>query len=244
LGKQKSREVAISMANESSRAIGPVILLGAPGAGKGTQAKRIERRYNIPQISTGDILRQNVKAGTPLGQAAKAVMERGQLVPDELVCPMVAERVRNRDCERGFILDGFPRTAAQAGWLDAFLEHEFFDKSQGCNRLPIVIRLEVDYNELLRRLTGRRSCPTCGRIYNVHLQPPKVDECCDIDGTPLVIRDDDREEVIRERLRAFDSQTRPVAEYYLSKGRLKTVDGDQPPDEVTGQIFGIIDHCA
>ncbi len=230
------------MADESSRMIEPVILLGPPGAGKGTQAKRIAQRYNIPQISTGDILRQNVKAGTPLGRAAKEVMERGQLVPDELVCPMVADRIRDVDCQRGFILDGFPRTAAQAGWLDAYLENEFFDNSHGCNRLPIVIRLEVDYNELLRRLTGRRSCPTCGRIYNVHLQPPKVDECCDIDGSKLVIRDDDREEVILERLREFDSQTRPVAEYYQAKGRLKTVNGDLPPDEVTGQIFWIIDN--
>jgi adenylate kinase len=230
------------MAEESSRTIEPVILLGAPGAGKGTQAKRVEQRYHIPQISTGDILRQNIKAGTPLGHAAKAVMERGQLVPDDLVCPMVADRIREIDCKRGFILDGFPRTAAQAGWLDAFLEHEFFDNSHGCNRLPIVIRLEVDYNELLRRLTGRRSCPTCGRIYNVHLQPPKVDELCDRDGTKLVIRDDDREEVIRERLNEFDRQTRPVADYYQAKGRLKTVNGDLPMDEVTAQIFCIIDN--
>lgn len=242
MGKQKSAEVASSMADASARAIGPVILLGPPGAGKGTQAKRIEQRYNIPQISTGDILRQNVRAGTPLGRAAKEVMERGQLVPDELVCPMVADRIRQIDCGRGFILDGFPRTAAQAGWLDAFLENEFFDKSNGCNRLPIVIRLEVDYNELLRRITGRRSCPTCGRTYNVHLQPPKVDESCDNDGTKLVIREDDREEVIRERLNAFDQQTRPVAEYYAAKGRLKTVNGDMPPDAVTGQIVWIIEH--
>ena len=242
MGKQKSAEVTSSMADATLRTIDPVILLGPPGAGKGTQAKRIEQRYNIPQISTGDILRQNVRAGTPLGKAAKEVMERGQLVPDDLVTPMVADRIRQIDCNRGFILDGFPRTAAQAGWLDAFLENEFFHNSNGCNRLPIVIRLEVDYNELLRRLTGRRSCPTCGRIYNVHLQPPKVNESCDRDGTKLVIRDDDREEVIRARLDAFDHQTRPVAEYYEAKGRLKTLNGDLPPDVVTGQIFWIIDH--
>jgi adenylate kinase len=240
--KQKSREVATSMAQETSRIIGPVILLGPPGAGKGTQAKRIERRYGIPQISTGDILRQNVKAGTPLGQAAKAVMERGQLVEDDLVCPMVADRLREIDCQRGFILDGFPRTAAQAGWLDAYLENEFFDNSNGCNRLPIVIRLDVDYNELLRRLTGRRSCPTCGSTYNVHLQPPKVDELCDKDGTKLIVRDDDREDVIRERLQEFESQTRPVADYYRDKGRLMTVNGDLPMDQVTAQIFCIIDN--
>jgi adenylate kinase len=231
------------MAQETShRVVGPVVLLGPPGAGKGTQAKRIEQHYNIPQISTGDILRRNVKAGTPLGLAAREVMDRGQLVPDELVNPMVADRLREGDCQRGFILDGFPRTAVQAGWLDAFLENEFFDKSNGCNRLPIVMRLDVDYNELLRRLTGRRTCPTCGRTYNVHLQPPKVDEHCDVDGTQLIIREDDREEVIRERLQEFESQTRPVADYYQAKGRLMSVNGDLPVDQVTAQIFCVIDN--
>src|SRR5437016_10333627 len=230
------------MAEVISRNVGPIILLGPPGAGKGTQAKRIAERYGIPQVSTGDILRENVQRGTELGVQACDVMARGDLVPDNLVCDMVALRLRNADCQRGFILDGFPRTAAQAGWLDAFLENEFFDKSNGCNRLPIVIRLDVDYNELLRRLTGRRSCPTCGRIYNVHLQPPQVDELCDRDGTKLVIRDDDREEVIRERLNEFDRQTRPVADYYQAKGRLKTVNGDLPMDQVTAQIFCIIDN--
>jgi adenylate kinase len=230
------------MAVDSSRIIGPVILLGPPGAGKGTQSKRIEDQYKIPQISTGDILRRNVKANTPLGQAAHEVMAKGQLVPDELVNPMVADRVREPDCDHGFILDGFPRTAAQAGWLDAFLDHEFFDKSQHVNGLPIVIRLDVDYNELLLRLTGRRSCPTCGRIYNVHLQPPKVDELCDVDGTQLVIRDDDREEVIRERLNAYAQQTQPVADYYQQKGRLLSVNGDLPIDQVTAQIFCLIDN--
>jgi len=230
------------MADETSRFAGPIILLGPPGAGKGTQSKRIEEHYHIPQVSTGDILRENVKADTALGRAAKEIMGRGLLVPDELVCPMVADRLREPDCARGFILDGFPRTAAQAGWLDAFLEHEFFDKSHHVNSLPIVVRLDVDYNELLRRLTGRRSCPTCGLIYNVHLQPPKVDELCDVDGTKLVIRDDDREEVIRERLNAFEVQTRPVADYYERKGRLMTVNGDLTVDQVTAQIFCIVEN--
>jgi len=229
------------MADGTSRIVGPVILLGPPGAGKGTQSKRIEQRYLIPQVSTGDILRQNVKADTALGRAAKEVMGRGQLVPDDLVNPMVAERVREPDCAHGFILDGFPRTAAQAGWLDAFLEHEFFDNPHGLNGLLIVIQLAVDYNELLLRLTGRRSCPTCGRIYNVHLQPPKVDELCDVDGTKLIIRADDREEVIRERLTAYARLTQPVADYYQSTGRLKSVDGDLPVDQVTGQILCLID---
>ena len=230
------------MADECSRIVGPVILFGAPGAGKGTQSKQVEQRYHIPQVSTGDILRQNVKADTPLGHAAKEIMARGQLVPDDLVCPMVVDRVRDPDCDHGFILDGFPRTAAQAGWLDAFLEHEFFDSWHHCNGSPIVIQLAVDYNELLLRLTGRRSCPTCGRIYNVHLQPPKVDELCDNDGTKLIIRADDREEVIRERLNAYAQQTQPVADYYERKGRLMSVNGDLPVDQVTAQIFCIIDN--
>ena len=230
------------MADGTSRIVGPVILLGPPGAGKGTQSKRVEQRYHIPQISTGDILRQNVKADTSLGRAAKEVMARGQLVPDELVNPMVAERVREPDCDHGFILDGFPRTAAQAGWLDAFLENEFFDNSQPVNGLLIVIQLTVDYNELLLRLTGRRTCPTCGTIYNVHLKPPKVDELCDKDGTKLIIRPDDREEVIRERLNAYAQMTQPVADYYQATGRLKSVDGDLPIDQVTAQIFCLIEN--
>jgi adenylate kinase family enzyme len=142
------------MAEATSRGIGTVILLGSPGAGKGTQAKKIVERYRIPQISTGDLLRENVQRGTPLGLAAKDVMSRGGLVPDDLMYDMVAQRLRNEDCQRGFILDGFPRNPAQAGWLDAFLENEFFEKGQGEPCLPIVIRINVDYNKLLRRITG------------------------------------------------------------------------------------------
>jgi adenylate kinase len=230
------------MGDESSLNIGPIILLGPPGAGKGTQAKRIAERYGIPQISTGDILRDQVQRGTELGLKAKAIMARGELVPDELVCDMVAWRLRQVDCERGFILDGFPRTAAQAGWLDAFFEHEFFDNPNGEKCLPIVIRIDVDYNELLLRLTGRRTCPTCGTIYNVHFQPPRVAGICDRDGSPLVTRNDDREEVIRERLTAYELQTRPVAEYYEQKGRLVSVNGDLPIEQVTGQIFWVVEH--
>ena len=169
------------MAQETSRDVGPVVLLGPPGAGKGTQAKRIMEHYGIPQMSTGDLLRENVARGTELGLAAKAVMARGELVSDDLVCDMVRERLLQPDCKRGYILDGFPRTAAQAGWLDALLDHELFDNSRPTRAWPIVIRLDVDYNQLLLRITGRRSCPTCGRIYNVHFQPPRVDELCDVD---------------------------------------------------------------
>lgn len=234
------------MAQETSRDLGPVVLLGPPGAGKGTQSKRIMERYGIPQISTGDLLREHVARGTELGIAAKAVMARGELVSDDLVCNMVRERLLLPDCKRGYILDGFPRTAAQAGWLDALLERELFDNTRPTRAWPIVIRLAVDYNQLLLRITGRRSCPTCGRIYNVHFQPPRFDEVCDeAHGTPLVARNDDRLEVIQPRLTAFEEQTRPVADYYRRTGRLISVNGDAPVDEVTVQIFKILeDHHA
>jgi adenylate kinase len=233
------------MAQETSRNIGPVVLLGPPGAGKGTQAKRIMEHYGIPQVSTGDLLRANVAEGTELGMAAKVAMARGELVSDDLVCNMVRERLMQADCARGYILDGFPRTAAQAGWLDALLEHELFDNSRPTRAWPIVIRLNVDYNQLLLRITGRRSCPTCGRIYNVHLQPPRFDELCDDHETKLVTRNDDRLEVIQPRLTAYQEQTRPVADYYQRTGRLISVNGDQPVDAVTSEIFRALeDHHA
>ena len=231
--------MANESANDTAQNFGPVILLGPPGAGKGTQAKQIVDRYGIPQISTGDLLRAHVTLGTDLGLEAKAIMARGELVPDELLYGMVATRLSESDCRRGFILDGFPRTAAQAGWLNAFLEKELFENMQMCP--PVVIQLVVDYTQLLLRLTGRRSCPTCGRLYNIHFQPPLVDVLCDVDGTQLTMRDDDREEVITGRLAAYDAQTKPVVEYYRAQNRLVTVNGDQAMAEVTAQIFGVID---
>ena len=233
------------MANDTAREIGPVILLGPPGAGKGTQSKQIVDRYGIPQISTGDLLRDHVARGTELGLEAKAIMARGGLVPDELMYGIVADRLREADCKRGFVLDGFPRTAAQAGWLDAFLEKEVFDnsedKSEKCPP-PIVIQLLVDYNQLLLRLTGRRSCPTCGRLYNIHFQPPLVDELCDCDGSKLVIRDDDREEVISGRLAAYETQTRPVVDYYRAQRRLVAINADRTKEEITAHVFEVIDR--
>jgi adenylate kinase len=227
---------------QNAQNIGPIVLLGSPGAGKGTQAKQIAGRYGIPQISTGDILRDHVQRETELGLRAKAVMARGELVSDDLVCDMVASRLRSPDCERGFILDGFPRTAKQAGWLDAFLENELFDNSHGVRHLPIVIQIDVDYNQLLKRLTGRRTCLANGHIYNVSFRPPRMADVCDVDGSKLITRNDDREEVIRERLQAYELQTRPVAEYYERKGRLVSVDGDLPMGEVTESIFRIIEQ--
>jgi adenylate kinase len=232
--------MANESANDTARNIGPVILLGPPGAGKGTQSRRIVEHYGIPQISTGDLLRDHVARGTALGLEAKVIMARGELVPDELMYGIVATRLREADCKRGFVLDGFPRTAPQAGWLDAFLEKEVFDKSEKCP--PVVIQLLVDYTQLLQRLAGRRSCPTCGRLYNIHSQPPLVDELCDVDGSKLVIRDDDREEVISGRLAAYETQTRRVADYYRAQRRLVAINADRTMDEVTAQIFAVIDN--
>src|SRR5580698_5083048 len=206
MGAQTSSAVGVQ-ANE--RITGPIILLGPPAAGKGTQAKLIASTYGIPQISTGDILRANVAHKTELGIKAKAIMERGDLVPDELVCDMVADRLQEADCCRGFILDGFPRTVRQAEWLDRQLETMRSCKTgdaaaQKACAAPVVIRLVVDYNTLRQRVTGRRSCPSCGRIYNVYSQPPKVQGICDVDGTALVTRRDDEESVFDERMKTYD----------------------------------------
>lgn len=222
--------------------VGPVILFGAPGAGKGTQAKLIQDVYGIPQISTGDILRENVAQGSELGRKAKEIMGRGELVPDELVCEMVAGRLAKPDCDRGFILDGFPRTVKQAEWLDGYLAKKIFDKQNGTTLPPIVIQVKVEYNSLLQRLTGRRSCPTCGRIYNVHFQPPRVADICDVDGTALATRPDDRESVVAERLKEYEAKTLPLADYYRAKGRLQEVDGDKPVEAVTAAVLKAIEN--
>jgi adenylate kinase len=231
----------------NARVAGPIILLGPPGAGKGTQAKLISDTFGIPQISTGDILRANVARQTELGMQAKAIMNRGDLVPDELVCDMVADRLQEADCCRGFILDGFPRTVRQAEWLDAHLEKMRTEKQgdvcaqQAC-AAPVVIRLTVDYNTLLQRITGRRSCPTCGLIYNVYFQPPKVQGICDVDGTPLTARPDDAENVFVERMKAYEQLTLPLVDYYKARGRLIEVDGDQPVESVMAQAFSAIEN--
>ncbi len=233
---------AQAVANPKTRVIGPMILLGPPGAGKGTQAKKIAETYGIPQISTGDILRANVAAGTELGKKAKAIMESGELVPDALVCDMVAARLVEPDCARGFILDGFPRTVAQAEWLDAYLAGKLFE-NQRCSKVPpIVIEYAVDYNSLLRRLTGRRSCPTCGRIYNVYFQPPRVADTCDVDGSKLALRKDDDEKVVSERLKEYERKTLPLTEYYKAKGRLRVIDGDRDMEAVTKDTLDILEH--
>jgi adenylate kinase len=232
---------ATSEAHVSAGKIGPLILLGPPGAGKGTQAKQIVEHFGIPQISTGDLLRDNVARGTELGKRAKEIMARGELVPDELVNEMVSVRLGQSDCERGFILDGYPRTVGQAEWLDKFLSGKLFENREPCGT-PLVVRISVGYNQLLRRLTGRRTCPTCGRIYNLHSQPPRVDDSCDSDGSKLVTRPDDREEVVAERLKAYEQQTLPLVDHYRGKGRLVEIDGDRPPEQVTADVLRAIEH--
>ncbi len=210
---------------------GPILLLGAPGVGKGTQAKELMAKWGIPQISTGDLLRYHRDHATPLGQQAKETMAAGKLVPDELVTRMVAERLKQPDTAAGYILDGFPRTLNQAEWLDRHLAAD-------AKTLPVIaVSIQVGYTQLLRRITGRRSCPVCGTIYNICLQPPRVDEKCDLDGTPLVRRSDDTEEVFQERMRAYETQTAPVVEHYRARGRFEEVNGDQPVEKVAVDVM-------
>lgn len=211
---------------------GPILLLGAPGVGKGTQAKALMAAWGIPQISTGDLLRANVNAGTVLGKTAKAVLDRGELVSDDLVNEMVADRLTHPDTVKGYILDGYPRTLGQAGWVDGHLN------GKGPEALPVVaVSIEVGYNQLLRRITGRRTCPVCKSIYNIYLKPPRVDEVCDLDGAHLVRRSDDTEEVFEERMRAYEAQTAPVVEHYRALGRFERIDGEQSVDAVTAAVM-------
>ncbi len=215
---------------------GPILLLGAPGVGKGTQAKELVKIWGIPQISTGDLLRANVAQGTPLGKVAKEIMGRGELVPDSLVDEMVAVRLQQPDTERGYILDGFPRTLGQAGWLDGRLAAQ-------PDTLPVVaVSIQVNYNQLLRRITGRRNCPVCQTIYNVYVNPPKRDGFCDIEGAALTQRADDTEEVFKERMRAYGALTAPVVEHYRALGRFAEVDGDRPIALIASGIVAAVER--
>jgi adenylate kinase len=228
---------------------GPILLMGAPGAGKGTQARELVKLWGIPQISTGDILRANRARGTELGKVAKDIMDRGELVPDSMVNEMVAFRLRQPDTKRGYILDGYPRTLNQAFWLDGRLAGVPGDKSAlGCvpaqtQCLPLIaVSIQVDYNELLRRITGRRNCLVCQTIYNIYAKPPRVEGLCDVEGAALVQRPDDTEEVFAERMRAYSAQTAPVIEHYRGLGRFAEVDGDRPIDAVAAGIIAAVER--
>ena len=195
-----------------------IILLGPPGAGKGTQAKMLIDKYRMPQISTGDILRAAVKEGTPLGKEAKSFMDKGQLVPDSVVIGIVEERIHQPDCQRGYMLDGFPRTVPQAEALDEMLKKR---KS----KIDHVVSIEVATDELVKRLTGRRTCRECGEGFHIHSKPPKKAGKCDKCGAELYQRDDDNEKTVTARLQVYENQTFPLIEYYKKQGKVKPVDG-------------------
>jgi len=211
-----------------------LVLLGAPGAGKGTQAKKLIERYSIPQISTGDILRKAVQDGTPLGKEAKSYMDRGELVPDSVVIGIIKERLKEDDCKKGYILDGFPRNVAQAKALDEML-------SSLNSPLDYAISIDVPFDELMKRLTGRRTCKSCGQMYNIYFSPPKNNGICDKCGGDLYQRDDDKEETIRKRLEVYEAQTAPVIGYYREKGILKSVPGTGEIDDIFNKIISILE---
>ena len=202
-----------------------IIMLGAPGAGKGTQAARMAEKYNIPHISTGDIFRANIRDNTELGQKAKSYMDKGLLVPDELTCDLVMDRISQEDCKDGFILDGFPRTIPQAEALTKALE------AKG-TAMDAAVDVEVPDENIINRMGGRRFCPVCGATYHVVALPPKKEGICDNDGAALVIRDDDKPETVKKRLDVYHEQTQPLIDYYQKAGILKTVDGTKSADEV------------
>jgi adenylate kinase len=210
-----------------------LILLGPPGAGKGTQAKQIAQSCGIPHLSTGDMFRDAIRCGNELGKLVKPIMERGELVPDDLVMKMVAERLSRPDCEQGLVFDGFPRTLAQAGALDGIFE------SRGFGR-PLVIAFVVGEDKLMRRLAGRWTCSVGGEIYNVYDAPPKQPGICDVDGGKLLQRPDDRPEVVKERLAAYDRQTKPLTDYYREKGVLVAIDAGAGVDEVNRALRQVL----
>ena len=210
-----------------------IIMLGAPGAGKGTQAKKIASKYSIPHISTGDIFRANIKNGTELGKKAKTYMDQGLIVPDELVVDLVVDRVAADDCANGYVLDGFPRTIPQAEALDAALAK--LGESMG-----YAINVEVPDENIVKRMSGRRACVACGATYHIEHIPPKTEGICDTCGKELILRDDDKPETVLKRLNVYHEQTQPLIDYYTGKGILKEVDGTKDMSEVFDEIVAIL----
>lgn len=210
-----------------------IIMLGAPGAGKGTQAKKIAAKYDIPHISTGDIFRANIKNGTELGQKAKTYMDQGLLVPDELVVDLVVDRVNQEDCTKGYVLDGFPRTIPQAEALNKALA------GLG-QKMDYAINVEVPDGNIIRRMSGRRACVDCGATYHLEYAPTKEEGICDICGGTLILRDDDKPETVEKRLGVYHEQTQPLIEYYTNEGILREVDGTIDIDDVFAEIVKIL----
>ena len=213
-----------------------IIMLGAPGAGKGTQAKKIAEVCNVPHISTGDIFRANIKNGTELGAKAKEYMDKGLLVPDELVCDLVVDRIQQSDCEQGYILDGFPRTIPQAQALTNALN------AIG-QKMDYAINIEVPDENIIQRMSGRRACVGCGATYHVVYNPTKVEGICDACGEALILRDDDKPETVKNRLDVYHEQTQPLIDYYKNEGILVEVDGTKNMDDVFTDICKVIGVC-
>ena len=210
-----------------------IIMLGAPGAGKGTQAKMIADKYGVPHISTGDIFRANIKNGTELGMEAKKYMDQGLLVPDELTVRILLDRVAQEDCKNGYVLDGFPRTSPQAEVLDSEL-------TKLGDHIDYAINVDVPDENIVKRMSGRRACLTCGATYHIEHVPPKKEGICDVCGSELVLRDDDKPETVKNRLNVYHEQTQPLIDFYTEKGVLKTVDGTVPMEEVFAAITAIL----
>ena len=210
-----------------------IIMLGAPGAGKGTQAKKIAEKYSIPHISTGDIFRANIKNNTELGQKAKTYMDKGELVPDELVVDLIMDRFKEADCANGYVLDGFPRTIPQAEALDKAL-------SANGESVDYAVNVEVPDENIINRMSGRRACVGCGATYHIQFNAPKVEGVCDTCGEKLILRDDDKPETVKNRLSVYHEQTQPLIDYYSKKGVLAEVDGTQAMDDVFNAIVNVL----
>lgn len=206
-----------------------LILLGPPGAGKGTQAKRVIEEFDIPHISTGDIFRKNIKEKTELGQKVEGLLAEGKLVPDELTIEIVWDRLDQEDCKNGFLLDGFPRTIPQAEALDEGLAKRGL-------KLDRVLNIDVEKDSLVKRLSGRRVCPNCGASYHIDNNPPKVEGICDVCQTPVIQREDDKEQTVLDRIKVYDSQTKPLVDFYNKQDLVFTVDGTLPIDEITNKL--------
>lgn len=210
-----------------------IIMLGAPGAGKGTQAKKIAEKYGIPHISTGDIFRANIKNGTELGKKAKTYMDQGLLVPDELTCDLVVDRIQQPDAQKGYVLDGFPRTIPQAECLTDAL-------NKLGSKIDFAVDVDVPDENIVSRMEGRRACLKCGATYHLVYAAPKADGVCDVCGEGLVLREDDKPETVKKRLNVYHEQTQPLIDYYTEQGVLKVIDGTRSLDEVFGDIVAVL----